>query len=75
MYEKCDLLVVNKVDVLPYFDFDMEKVTEYARRRNPRIEILQISAKTGEGIAGLADWIVAQVREFTGVDGETRREE
>ena len=74
MYEKCDLLVVNKVDVLPYFDFDMEKVTEYARRRNPRIEILQISAKTGEGIAGLADWIVAQVREFTGVDGETRRE-
>lgn len=75
MYEKCDLLVVNKTDVLPYFDFDMEKVTEHARRRNPRIEILCISAKTGEGIEELADWLVAQVREFTGVGAEASGEE
>lgn len=60
MYEKCDLLVINKMDVLPYFDFDRQKVEEYARYRNPDIDILYISAKTGEGIEALADWIVTQ---------------
>lgn len=64
MYEKCDLLVVNKMDVLPYFDFDRQKVEEYAKRRNPDIDILYISAKTGEGIEALADWIVTQVKEW-----------
>lgn len=62
MYETCHLLVVNKMDVLPYFDFDLEKLTEYARMRNPHIDILPISAKTGEGITQLADWIVEQMR-------------
>lgn len=62
MYETCDLLVVNKIDVLPYFDFDTEKVKEYAKKRNPNIEILFISAKTGEGISDLADWILRQVK-------------
>ena len=62
MYEKCDLLVVNKVDVLEYFDFDKEKVVEYARMRNPEIEILFVSAKTGEGIAELAEWIMKNVQ-------------
>lgn len=64
MYEKCDLLVVNKIDVLPYFDFDKRKVEEYARRRNPDIAILYISAKTGEGIDELADWILEQARDW-----------
>lgn len=62
MYEKCDLLVINKVDVLDYFDFDKEKVVEYARMRNPEIEILFVSAKTGEGIAELAEWIMKNVQ-------------
>lgn len=62
MYEKCDLLVINKVDVLPYFDFQKERVEEYARRRNPKIDILYISAKTGEGVDRLADWIVDQAK-------------
>lgn len=62
MYEKCDLLVINKVDVLPYFDFQKERVEEYAKRRNPKIDILYISAKTGEGVDRLADWIVDQAR-------------
>lgn len=61
MYEKCDLLVVNKTDVLPYFDFDRKKMEAYAKRRNPAIDILYISAKTGEGIGELADWIINQV--------------
>lgn len=64
MYEKCDLLVVNKIDVLPYFDFDMKKVEKYARLRNPDIEILSICAKTGEGIEKLADWIVEQAKSW-----------
>ena len=61
MYEKCDLLVINKMDVLPYFDFDLEKAAAYAKARNPHIEILPISAKTGEGMEALAEWILCQV--------------
>lgn len=64
MYETCDLLVVNKIDVLPYFDFDKEKVVEYAKMRNPEIDIIFISAKTGEGVAEVADWIVKNVKEW-----------
>lgn len=64
MYETCQLLVINKVDVLPYFDFDCEKVVEYARRRNPEIEIMFVSAKTGEGIDRLAGWIIEEVRKW-----------
>ena len=64
MYETCDLLVINKTDVLDYFDFDKEKVEEYAKMRNPEIEILYISAKTGEGIPALADWIIRNVNEW-----------
>ena len=62
MYETCDLLVVNKIDVLPYFDFDREKVVEYAKMRNPDIDIIFISAKTGEGVAELADWLMKNVK-------------
>ena len=65
MYEVCDLLVVNKIDVLPYFDFDKAKVIEYAKMRNPNIDIIFISARTGEGIDQLADWILGQVRDWT----------
>ena len=57
MYETCQLLVINKVDVMPYFDFDREKVVEYAKMRNPAIEILFVSAKTGEGVDAVAEWI------------------
>jgi len=66
MYETCDLLVVNKTDVLPYFDFDCEKVVEYAKLRNPLIEILFVSAKTGEGMEALADWIEKETRAWIG---------
>ncbi len=65
MYEICDLLVVNKIDVLPYFDFDKEKVVEYAKRRNPNIEVIFISAKTGEGVDQVADWLLKQVKDWT----------
>ncbi len=64
MYEKCDILIVSKTDVLPYFDFDREKVVEYARMRNPEIEVMFVSAKTGEGMDELAEWIENKVREW-----------
>ena len=56
--------MINKVDVLEYFDFDKVKVIEYAKMRNPEIEIIFISAKTGEGIKELADWILKSVNEW-----------
>ena len=64
MYETCDLLVVNKIDAAEFFDFDFVKVTEYARMRNPEIDIIFISAKTGEGVNELADWIVKEVNKW-----------
>lgn len=64
MYETCDLLVVNKTDVIEYFDFDREKVVEYAKMRNPKIDILFISAKRGEGIKELAEWILNNARKW-----------
>ncbi|MBR3751670.1 MAG: hydrogenase nickel incorporation protein HypB [Ruminiclostridium sp.] len=66
MYETCHLLVINKIDVLPYFDFDVDQAVEYAKMRNPDIEVIVISAKTGEGIPNLAEWILKQVKEWNG---------
>ena len=64
MYETCDMLVVNKIDTLPVFDFDKDRVERDARARNPKIEIFYISAKTGEGIQELADALVQKVKEW-----------
>ena len=66
MYETCQLLVVNKTDVEDYFDFDREKVVEYAKMRNPDIEILFLSAKTGQGVPRLAEWILRQAEAWNG---------
>lgn len=60
MYEVCDLLVISKTDVMEYFDFDRQKVIDYAKLRNPDIEVIFVSAKTGEGIKELSDWIVKE---------------
>ena len=64
MYETCQLLVVNKIDAEDFFDFDRKKLMEYARRRNPDIEIIFCSAKTGEGIPQLADWILRETSDW-----------
>ena len=64
MYETCGLLVITKTDVMPYFDFDKEKVVEYARKRNPNIDILFVSAKTGEGVKDLANYILNRVNDW-----------
>lgn len=62
MFEVCDVLLINKIDVLPYFDFDLDAVAERARTRNPKIDIIPISARTGEGIDRWCDWLRSQIR-------------
>ncbi|MBR4019167.1 MAG: hydrogenase nickel incorporation protein HypB [Clostridia bacterium] len=64
VFQVCNAMIINKTDVLPYFDFDMDKVTQFARMRNPNIEIFPISAKTGDGIDALAQWLKQQVKNW-----------
>ena len=64
IFTVCDVLLINKIDVLPYFDFDMDKVAEYAHRRNPKLEIFPVSAKTGEGMDAWCDWLRRQVKDW-----------
>lgn len=61
MFSVCDLVLVNKIDVMPYFDFDLEKCKEYVHLRNPRAEVIPICAKTGEGVDAFADWLLREV--------------
>ena len=61
MFTVCDVVLVNKIDVLPYFDFDMDKCREYIHMRNPNAQVIPICARTGEGIDAWADWLRAQV--------------
>ena len=56
IYNVCDALIINKIDVLPYFDFDLDKCREYIRLRNPKAQVIPICAKTGEGIDQWAAW-------------------
>ena len=62
MFSLCDVVLVNKIDVLPYFDFDLERCREYVHRRNPQAKIIPICAKTGEGIQEWTDWLLQEVR-------------
>ena len=61
MFSVCDLGLINKIDVLRYFDFDMDKCREYIRMRNPKARVLPISARTGEGIEAFAQWLLDEV--------------
>ncbi|MCI9315789.1 MAG: hydrogenase nickel incorporation protein HypB [Lachnospiraceae bacterium] len=64
MFSICDVVLINKIDVLPYFDFDMEKCREYIHMRNPRAKIIPVCARTGEGIQEWADWLEEEVRKW-----------
>ena len=61
MFSICDVVVVNKIDVAPYFDFDLERCRANVRMRNPRSQVLPICAKTGEGVDAFAQWLLAEV--------------
>ena len=66
MFSVCDVVLVNKTDVLPYFDFDMEKCSKNIHERNPQAKIIPISAKTGEGVDTFADWLLGEVMRWKG---------
>lgn len=61
MFAAADLMLINKVDLLPHLDFDLARTIEYARRVNPRIEVLTVSARTGEGMPVFYAWIAKRV--------------
>lgn len=67
MFQVCDVVVINKIDVAPYFDFDFAKCTEYIHMRNPKATIFPISAKTGEGMEAVANWLKDEVNTWKGV--------
>ena len=64
MFSVCDVVVINKIDVMPYFDFDLEKCKEYIHMRNPKATVIPVCAKTGEGIDKFADWLLTEVRNW-----------
>lgn len=61
MFHAAKLMIVNKIDLLPYVDFDVAACSDYARRINPGIKIIQLSATTGEGMDAWLDWIGAHL--------------
>ncbi len=64
MFSIVDVLLINKIDVLEYFDFDLEACKESVKKLNPNVKIIPISARTGEGIDEFADWIRAEVKKW-----------
>ena len=64
MFSICDLVLVNKIDVMPYFDFDLELCEKYIHMRNPKAQVIPICAKTGEGIDKFAAWLKDQVKKW-----------
>ena len=67
MFQVCDTVLINKIDVAPYFDFDFEKCREYIHMRNPKAKIFPISAKTGEGVEAVAAFLKEEVAKWKGV--------
>lgn len=65
MFSICDVLLINKVDVMPYFDFDMEACKKYVKELNPNIKIIPISSKTGEGMEEWYDWLRDETKKWT----------
>ena len=64
MFSVCDVVLVNKTDVLPYFDFDLERCVRNVHMRNPKARVIPICAKTGEGVEVFAEWLLGEVRQW-----------
>ena len=64
MFTICDVVLINKIDVLPYFDFDLDKCRKNILMRNPKARIIPICAKTGEGIKEWADWLSEEIKSW-----------
>lgn len=64
MFSICDVVIINKIDVMPYFDFDLELCKQYIHMRNPKAVVIPVCAKTGEGIDRFAEWLLSEVKEW-----------
>ena len=64
MFSICDVVLINKIDVMPYFDFDLEKCKEYISMRNPNAKVMPICARTGEGKEEWVAWLKEEVKEW-----------
>ena len=62
MFAASDLMILNKIDLLPHVDFDVERCLAYAREVNPNIEILQLSVRSGEGLSAWYQWLARQLK-------------
>lgn len=66
MFQVCDVVLINKMDVAPYFDFDLEKCKGYIKMRNPNALVIPVCAKTGQGMEEWAGWLREQVKNWKG---------
>ena len=64
MFTVCDLVLVNKTDVMPYFDFNLDRCRNHIRQRNPKAQVIPICAKTGDGIGAFVDWLLNEVQNW-----------
>ena len=64
MFAAADIMLLNKIDLLPYVDFDMEQCVNYAKQINPAIQVLPVSAKTGTGMAEWLSWLQTACTDF-----------
>ena len=62
MFHAADLMILNKIDLLPYLDFDLDQCIQYAKQVNPKIKILSLSAKTGAGMEAWLQWLKAELK-------------
>lgn len=70
MFTICDAVIINKIDVMPYFDFDLEKCREYVLRLNPKAKIFPICAHSGEGVDALAAWLMEETEKWRNSENE-----
>ena len=68
MFTVCDLVLINKTDVMPYFDFDLERCKSYIHQRNPKAQVIPICAKTGEGVDTFIQWLLDEVNAWKTTD-------
>ena len=64
MFSVCDVVLINKTDVMPYFDFSLERCKKYIHERNPKAQVIPICAKTGEGVDVFVGWLKDQVNNW-----------
>ena len=64
MFSVCDVVLINKTDVMPYFDFSLERCKKYIHERNPKAQVIPICAKTGEGVDAFVHWLKDQVNNW-----------